>query len=209
MVGHLLRYHPAFLALQDLVAAGELGAIRHIRAHRFNFGAIRREEDAAACLAPHDISMVLALLRAEPDVVDARLAYPLGRPIADMATIALAFPGGVSADISVSWLHPEKEQRLVVTGERAIAVFDDLRPWESKLTLTRLRASPDGSGPPRRMDMEPVPVTPAEPLALECRHFLEAIAGDRLPLTDGEEAMRVMTVLDRARDPRHLIVSHG
>lgn len=198
MVGHLLRYHPAFVALQRLVETGAIGSVRHIRAHRFNFGAIRREEDVLACLAPHDISMVLALLGADPDTVESRLAHPLGRPIADMASIALGFPDGVRADISVSWLHPEKEQRLVVTCETAIAVFDDLQPWDSKLTLTRLQRPQDGSGPPQRMESEAVPLVPGEPLSIQCRCFLDAIANDRPPLTDGSEALRVMRVLESA-----------
>lgn len=201
MVGHVLRYHSAFAALLALVREGRLGAIRHIRSHRFAFGAVRREEDVLACLAPHDISMILALVGEDPAMVSARAVPVLGRPIADMAALDLRFPGGAVAEIAVSWLHPEKEQRLVVTGERGIAVFDDVRPWGAKLVFTPLRMSEDAASPiVARLAEEAVVIEPSEPLAAECRHFLACIADGRAPTTDGAEALRVMTVLERARD---------
>jgi UDP-2-acetamido-3-amino-2,3-dideoxy-glucuronate N-acetyltransferase len=201
MVGHILRYHPAFAALLALVRDGRLGAIRYIRSHRFAFGAVRREEDVLACLAPHDLSMVLALAGDEPATVSARAVRALGRPIADMASIELRFPCGAVSEIAVSWLHPEKEQRLAVIGERGMAVFDDLRPWPSKLVITPWSIDPtDPAGTLRRSEEEAVPVQPAEPLAAECRHFLDCIATGRAPTTDGAEALRVMAVLKRARD---------
>ena len=62
MVGHLMRYHPAFAQLEAMVRAGALGSLRYVYANRLNLGRIRREEDVLRSFAPHDVSMILALV---------------------------------------------------------------------------------------------------------------------------------------------------
>lgn len=196
MVGHLLQYHAAFTALRDLVAQGELGRLRRIVATRLNLGAIRQNEDALWCLAPHDVSMVLALAGEMPETVAASADRLLRPSVADAAWLRLGFPSAAAATIHVSWLHPVKEQRLVVVGSAAMAVFDDVAPWPDKLTLYRHGVAADGRV--ERAAPEPVAVVPAEPLLAQCRHFLNCIASGRAPRTGSAEALRVMAVLDRA-----------
>jgi predicted dehydrogenase len=196
MVGHILRYHPAFRRLEALATEGALGRLRRIHASRLNLGAIRAEEDALWCLAPHDVSMILALARDLPQTVTGFAERPLGRAPADAAAVRLGFAGGLSAMIQVSWLHPVKEHRLSVIGSEAMAVFDDTRPWGDKLVLYRHRVGPDLAI--ARGEPEPVAVPEGEPLKEECRHFLAAAAVGRRPPTDADEALRVMDVLARA-----------
>jgi UDP-2-acetamido-3-amino-2,3-dideoxy-glucuronate N-acetyltransferase len=199
MVGHLLQYHPAFLKLRDLIDAGELGRVQYLYSNRLNLGRIRREEDILWSFAPHDISMILALARSEPDGITAVGGRYLHKSIADVTTTHLSFPGGERAHVFVSWLHPFKEQKLVVVGDRGMAVFDDGEPWDAKIQLYRHRIDwHDGLPEPVRASMEPVPVEPAEPLELECRHFLECIEHGFTPRTDGREGVRVLRVLQAA-----------
>ena len=199
MVGHLLQYHPVFLRLKELVLAGELGRMQYLYSNRLNLGRIRREEDILWSFAPHDISMILGLVGSEPDGVWAVGSKYLHQSIADVTTTHLSFPAGERAHIFVSWLHPSKEQRLVVVGDRGMAVFDDGQPWESKLVLYRHRIDwRDGRPEPVRATGDPVGVEPSEPLQLECRHFLESMANGRPPRTDGREGLRVLRVLHAA-----------
>jgi len=135
MVGHLLQYHPVFHRLNELASTGELGRINYIYSHRLNLGKIRREENILWSFAPHDISMILSLAGEEPESVIATGANYLHRKIADVTTTHLEFASGLRAHIFVSWLHPFKEQKLVVVGNRKMAVFDDTQPWEEKLLL--------------------------------------------------------------------------
>ena len=135
MVGHLLQYHPAFLKLKELVREGRLGRLQYLYSNRLNLGKIRREEDILWSFAPHDLSMILSLVGHEPDSVESVGSYYLHQHIADVTTTHLSFPGGERAHVFVSWLHPFKEQKLVVVGSDAMAVFDDGEPWESKLLL--------------------------------------------------------------------------
>ncbi len=199
MVGHILQYHPAFMRLQELVREGRLGRLHSLSARRMNLGRIRREEDVMWDLAPHDISMVLALIGADPDRVTAIGGCHLRPDIADTASLYLGFAGGEQAGVTVSWLHPVKEHRLVVIGSEAMAVFDDGEPWERKLVLFPHRVEwRDGAPIPVRGEPVPVEVAPAEPLREECRHFLDCVRTGARPRTDGREGLRVMSVLDRA-----------
>ena len=200
MVGHILQYHPAFLALAGLVRTGALGPLMRIVSTRLNLGRIRREEDALWALAPHDVSMALALVGGEPVTVAASAGCHTHPTIADVASVELGFPGGVGAEIRVSWLHPYKEQRLVAIGRDAMAVFDDGEPWERKLVVYRHRIVDRGGVVETvRAEAEPVALAPAEPLGAECLHFLDSIRTGIAPRTDGREGLRVLDVLERAR----------
>lgn len=199
MVGHLLQYHPAFLKLKEIVRAGEVGRLQYVYSNRLNLGKIRREEDILWSFAPHDISMILALAAAEPCAVAAVGAKYLHETIADVTTTHLSFSDGMRAHIFVSWLHPFKEQRMVVVGDSGMLVFDDGEPWESKLILYRHKIEwRDGLPLPARADGQKIVVPPAEPLNLECSHFLDCIARRERPRTDGREGLRVLKVLKEA-----------
>jgi predicted dehydrogenase/acetyltransferase-like isoleucine patch superfamily enzyme len=200
MVGHLLRYHPAFLRLNELVSDGAFGRLQYIYSNRLNLGKFRREEDVFWSFAPHDISMILALAGETPESVAAVGHCYLHSRIADVTTTHLRFSNGINAHIFVSWLHPNKEQKLIVVGDRGMAVFDDSEPWPRKLTLYPHRVAwHNGIPEPSRADAQPVPVEQAEPLRLECQHFLECLRVGRQPRTDSREGIRVLRVLDAAR----------
>lgn len=197
MVGHLLQYHPAFVTLKGLALNGELGRINYIYSNRLNLGRIRREENILWSFAPHDISMILALADEEPKQVWATGGNYLHQHIADVTTTHLEFPSGLRAHVFVSWLHPFKEQKLVVVGDRKMAVFDDTLPWERKLLLYPHEISwKDHIPVPAKVDPECVPIPQKEPLLLECQHFLECIQEGNRPLTDGREGLRVLSVLN-------------
>jgi UDP-2-acetamido-3-amino-2,3-dideoxy-glucuronate N-acetyltransferase len=197
MVGHLLQYHPVFECLKELVSSGELGRINYIYSHRLNLGKIRREENILWSFAPHDISMILALAGEAPESVLATGGNYLHQKIADVTTTHLAFPSGLRAHIFVSWLHPYKEQKLVVVGDRKMAVFNDTLEWEDKLLLYPHEISWQNHIPvPAKADPERVTIDQAEPLRKECQHFLDSITNGTPPLTDGAEGLRVLRVLN-------------
>jgi UDP-2-acetamido-3-amino-2,3-dideoxy-glucuronate N-acetyltransferase len=111
----------------------------------------------------------------------------------------MAFTSGLKAHISVSWLHPYKEQKLVVIGELAMAVFDDTQPWEQKLALYRQNIDLTGEVPNLgKSDVQYINVAQSEPLKNECQHFIDVVNGRLMPLTDGDEGLRVLNVLSAA-----------
>jgi UDP-2-acetamido-3-amino-2,3-dideoxy-glucuronate N-acetyltransferase len=200
MVGHLLQYHPIFIRLKELAHSGELGRINYIYSHRLNLGKIRREENILWSFAPHDISMILALAGEAPDAVMATGANYLHKKIADVTTTHLEFPSGLHAHIFVSWLHPFKVQQLVVVGERKMAVFDDTQPWPDKLLLYPHQITWQNNIPvPVKGEPERLEIPQAEPLRMECEHFLQCMSNGCRPSTDGAEGLRVLQVLNAAQ----------
>jgi UDP-2-acetamido-3-amino-2,3-dideoxy-glucuronate N-acetyltransferase len=199
MVGHLLWYHPAILKLKELIDTGELGRIQYIYSNRLNLGKIRREENILWSFAPHDISVILGLLGETPNSVIAQGGNYLHEQIADTTVTLLSFPSGVKAHIFVSWLHPFKEQKLIVVGDRKMAVFDDMEK-KGKLLLYPHSIQWKGQIPiANRAEAQPVEVGTEEPLREECAHFLESVRSRRSPRTDGEEGLRVLSVLQRCQ----------
>jgi UDP-2-acetamido-3-amino-2,3-dideoxy-glucuronate N-acetyltransferase len=196
MVGHLLWYHPAVLKLKALIDSGELGRIQYIYSNRLNLGRIRREENILWSFAPHDISVILGLAGEMPHAIDAFGGNYLREQIADVTVSLLAFPSGVKAHVFVSWLHPYKEQKLIVVGDRKMAVFNDMEAHD-KLVLYPHTINWNNQLPvPARADAQVVVIENAEPLRNECLHFLDCVRTRQTPRTDAREAIRVLTVLD-------------
>ena len=194
MVGHILQYHPAVRKLKELIAVGTLGRINYVYSNRLNMGKIRTEENILWSFAPHDISVVLGLLGEDPVSVTCEGGHYLSSSVADVTMSQMSFASGVRAHIFVSWLHPFKEQRLVVVGSEKMAVFDDTAA--DKLVLYSHRVEWKDRVPNAvKAEAEPVAIESTEPLRAECQHFLDCLTSRRAPLTDGREGVRVLRVL--------------
>jgi UDP-2-acetamido-3-amino-2,3-dideoxy-glucuronate N-acetyltransferase len=197
MVGHILEYHPGIITLKELVRSGRLGKIQYLYSNRLNLGRVRREENILWSFAPHDVAIILRLLGEMPESVSATGGSYLQPDIADVTVSTFAFPGGVRAHIHVSWLHPFKEQKLVVVGDQAMAVFDD---QTKELSLYKHAIDWVDRVPiPRRADPELIPYSQDEPLRAECQDFLDAIRTRKAPIADGESGLRVLEVLSRCQ----------
>jgi predicted dehydrogenase len=197
MVGHVLEYHPAVVKLRELVASGALGKVQYIYSNRLSLGKVRREENILWSFAPHDIAIILRLMGSMPLQVVATGGAYVQPNIADVTVTNLLFDNGVRAHVHVSWLHPFKEQRLVVIGSRKMASFDDV---SKQLVLYDQRVEVEKGQPaPVKGEAEPVEFAKDEPLRLECRAFLDAIATRTPPLTDGRSGLRVLQVLGAAQ----------
>jgi len=196
MVGHVLEYHPAIIRLKEMVDAGDLGKINYIHSTRLNLGKFRAEENILWSFAPHDISVILLLLNEMPTQVSAHGGNYLNREIADVTMTTMTFASGVKSHIFVSWLHPYKEQKLVIVGDRKMAVFNDVTPDEKLLLYSHRIDWIERMPVPRKEDAEVIPIAQAEPLRAECEHFLKCIDTRRQPKTDGNNGLRVLEILE-------------
>jgi len=197
MVGHVLEYHPAVVRLQEMVQHGDLGRVQYIYSNRLSLGKVRREENILWSFAPHDVAVILRLMGTLPFQVTACGGNYVQPNIADVTVTNLLFDNGVRAHIFVSWLHPFKEQRLVVIGSAKMASFDDVA---KKLVVYDQHVDiQDGQPVPVKGDGQEVAFADDEPLRLECQAFLSAIATRQPPLTDGESGLRVLKVLQAAQ----------
>ncbi len=196
MVGHILLYHPAIIKLKEIINSGELGKINYVYSNRLNLGKIRSEENILWSFAPHDISAILYLLEEMPSQVVAQGGNYLNQEIADVTISVLSFKSGVKSHIFVSWLHPNKEQKLIIVGDKKMAVFDDTI-IEGKLQIHDKGVEWVRRQPVlRKNGATIVPIETYEPLKAECQHFLECTESGTIPRTDGINGIKVLRVLN-------------
>lgn len=199
MVGHLLEYHPAVVKLKEIIDSGGLGKINYIYSNRLNLGKVRNEENILWSFAPHDISVIRMLIGEEPSEVTSIGANYLNPEVADITVSNLNFKSGVKAHIFVSWLHPFKEQRLVVIGDKKMAVFEDSA--KDKLKIYDQGFVWKNRIPVPRKDGETViSYNDQEPLKLECLHFIDSITNNSTPKTDGISGFKVLKVLKACQE---------
>jgi predicted dehydrogenase len=199
MVGHLLEYHPGVAKLKEIVDSGELGEVHYVYSNRLNLGKVREAENALWSLGAHDVSVLLHLLEEEPTEVLARGESFLREGVEDVVFCYLRFPSGRLAHMHLSWLDPHKERRFTVVGSRRMATFDDME-LERKVTVYDKGFDRDfrnyGEYITRSGDVMSPQVSNAEPLRIECRHFVECVANGAEPRSGAPSAQRTVRVLE-------------
>ncbi len=212
MVGHTFLYNAAVLKVREFVQSGELGEIYYLYSQRLNLGRVRQDVDAMWNFAPHDLSIILYWLGKMPQRVSARGSAYLQKNIADVVFLQLEFEGGVTANIHVSWLDPNKVRRMTVVGSAKMVVYDDVptdykvRVYDRGITRQNLSASLgefDSFGNfqliQRAGDMLMPKVDFVEPLKVQCQHFIDCIVNEQKPLSDGENGLQVVRILEAAQ----------
>ena len=205
MVGHLLLYHPAVLKLKSYIRSGELGKILYLYSTRVNLGKIREEENALWSLTSHDVSVALFLLEDTPEEVTAKGESYIRKGIEDVVFVTLKFKNDVLVQIHASWLDPHKMRKFTVVGSKKMAVFDDMQTSEKirlydkgvdhkvdYQTYAEYLALRNGDINIPRIDM-------MEPLQIECQHFLDCIKNDSQPISNGDNGMETLKVLEAAQ----------
>lgn len=201
MIGHLLQYHPVFVRLKEIVSDGLLGHITYIRSNRLSLGKIRSEEDVLWSFAPHDISMILSLVDSNPKSILSNSAIINQENISDLSSIYIDFENKTKANINVSWFNPFKEHKLIVHGDKKMAVFDDTQPWESKLSILDYDLTKNlGEISLEKKGSEFISTEEKEPLKEECKHFVDVVNENIKPRTDSQEGIRVLEILQRASE---------
>ena len=207
MVGHILSYHPAINELKRLINKGRLGKINYIYSNRLNLGRVRTEEDVSLSFAPHDISAILELLEEEPVSISAHNGSYITKDISDTTIMTMQFSSGVKAHIFVSWLHPYKEQKLVVVGTKAMVLFNDLTVEKLFIYPHKIEQKRGGIPLVQKAEYELIPelLNHMEPLKLECEHFIDCVRTRAKPRTDGESGLKVLRVLEACRKDHQFI----
>ncbi|MBE0477979.1 Gfo/Idh/MocA family oxidoreductase [Candidatus Aerophobetes bacterium] len=206
MVGHLLRYHPAVLKMREKIETGELGKIFYIQSQRLALGRVRRVENVMWCLATHDVYTAVYLLGRYPEKVIAvgKSFLQKEKGIEDVVFLTLFFDEEVFAHIHTSWIDQEKVRKTKVVGEKKMIVFDELASPICKLKMydKGIHVEQEKSGinfHVRENNEAIVNVDDKQPLREECLHFIKCIEENSPPLTDGEEGLKVVKVLEAAQ----------
>ncbi len=205
MVGHLLEYHPVVTRLREMIGREDLGKLHYIYSQRVNLGTVRTDENALWNFAPHDISVIMFLLGVAPTDVAARGQCYLQPGVEDVVFLTMNFDGKAMAHVHVSWLDPHKIRKLTLVGNRKMAVFDDLEATEKLRIYDKgAQISQDYNTFAEYVGLRFGDITMpyikvSEPLQIECRHFIDCVRTRKQPLSDGQDGLRVVKVLDAAQ----------
>ena len=200
MPGHLLLYHPGVRKLKELVDEGAVGDVLCVYTNRQNLGIVRANENALWSLGVHDLSVILWLIGEDPVEAVAHGRDFLNPGVEDVVFCYLRFPSGKIAHMHLSWLDPHKMRRMTVVGNEKMVVFDDME-LERKVTVYEKgpwrKSEAYGEWQTRTGDIHIPKIDTAEPLRLECRAFLDLIAGEGDRRAVAEDGARVVRALDR------------
>ncbi len=200
MIGHILQYHSAVIKLKELIDNGELGHIRYIYSNRLNIGKLRTEENVLWSFAPHDISLIIMFMNnEEPLNIQAHGGSYVNSNIYDTTLTTLEFKNGIKSHVFVSWLHPFKEQKLVVVGSEKMAVFDDVSKEKLFLYPHKIKWEKGIIPVAEKADFVTVEFEQKQPLEEELLHFIDCIETRKIPRTDGVEGLKVLKILEAAQ----------
>jgi predicted dehydrogenase len=203
MTGHTFLYSPAVRKIKEIVKCGDIGEIRYICARRLNLGLFQKDINVAWDLAPHDISIILHIMEDRPTVVNCQGSAHITPGVEDVTTMWLGFPGERSAIVHSSWLDPRKIREMTIVGSKRMIVYDDVSPLE-KIRIFDARVE----RPPHYDtfaefhyayhygDVYIPYIKQEEPLKNECQHFLDCIRQGTQPLTDGEDGLELVRILE-------------
>lgn len=202
MVGHLLLYHPAVRKLKEILDSGSMGEIYYMYSQRVNLGIIRKDENSLWNFAPHDVSVILYLMDEVPYAVNATGKAYVQKELEDVVFVTLHFPSGKIAHIHISWLDPHKIRKLTIVGSEKMVVFDDMEATEKiriyDKGIAKIGDSYADAITLRFGDIHIPRIDLKEPLLIECQHFVECIEKDMKPLTDGQNGLTTVKVLEAA-----------
>ena len=201
MVGHILQYHSAVIELKRMIDDGELGKIRYIYSNRLNIGKLRTEENVLWSFAPHDISLILMFMNGEePIKVMAHGGSYINKDIFDTTLTTIEFRNGVKGHVFVSWLHPFKEQKLVVVGSEKMVVFDDVSKEKLFIYPHKIKWQQGKIPVAEKADFTTVAIESNQPMEEELKHFIECMKTRKSPKTDGNEWLIVLRILEQEQN---------
>lgn len=203
MVGHLLLFHPAIIKIKEVICEGKIGDLRYVYSNRLNLGKVRTGENVLWSLAPHDISILNYLVGSLPYTVKASGGCYLQNGIDDVVYASYSYPDNIKAHIFVSWLHPFKEQRLVVIGSKAILAFEDSSPEKELHFYDSGIEWIDGKPAKREMPASIISYEPSSPLENELKHFIGSLDSE-ITVADGRSGHEVVEILEKTEKCLHM-----
>ena len=197
MVGHILLFHPAIRKIKDMVDGGKIGELYYLCSTRLNLGTVRSEENVFWSFAPHDISICNFIVGSPAVEVSTSGGKYLQNDISDIVMAQMEYPGNVKAHIFVSWLHPFKEQRIIVIGSKGMLSFDDASKEKHIYFHNKKIAFEDGLPQKIEEPDEIITYDTSRALDNELQYFVDKL-DKKIEIADGESGLEVVKVLENA-----------
>lgn len=198
-VGHIERFNPAVVALEEQLRRGALKRIYTVRTVRGGPLPDRiRDVGVAIDLATHDLDIICHLLGDRPIRAYAETTRNVHTSHEDLLYGLLAFASGALAQLDVNWLTPEKQRHLTVLGQEGMFHVDLLH---QSLSFTRGSAelAPKylgGFAPTFAGETISLPVAEAEPLRLELDAFFSVVRSRSTPAVTAEQGVWALALAE-------------
>jgi len=203
MVGHTFLYSPAVRKIKEIVDNGDIGDLRYISARRLNLGLFQKDINVAWDLAPHDISIILHIMGEPPHTLNCSGSAHITRGVEDVTSMFLHFSKEKSAIVQSSWLDPKKVREMTIVGSERMIVYDDVAAQEKiKIFDVRVERPPhydtfaEFHYAYHYGDLYSPYIKQDEPLKTECQHFLDCIQTGATPITDGQQGLEIVKILE-------------
>jgi len=201
MVGHVMLFHPAITKIKDLISEGKIGKLQYLYSNRLHLGTVRKEENSLWSFAPHDISIFQFFINSDPNSIVSSGGAFLQPSIHDTTITILHYPDNIVGHIFVSWLHPFKEHRLVVIGDKGMLSYEDSSPKKELLYYEKGIDWINGEPIKRDGPTEVIPYEKMQPLQQEMIEFINNIEGNgKNYRANGEKGLEVLQILHKAEE---------
>ncbi|HYW48158.1 MAG TPA: Gfo/Idh/MocA family oxidoreductase [Bryobacteraceae bacterium] len=178
-VGHLERFNPAVVELERRATLPLFFEV-----HRLNqFSARSLDVDVVLDLMIHDVDIVLALTRTEPQELRAAGISILSEKV-DIANVRLQFPNGCVANLTASRVSTERVRKLRLFQPNQYLSLDYGRQDLAVFSV--------GAG--RRIGFEQAQVPKIEPLKAQLDAFLDCVKTRESPKCSGPAARQTLGV---------------
>src|SRR5215469_11577664 len=203
MVDHTFLFTGAVRKIRELTESGALGDLYYYDSLRVNLGLFQHDVSVIWDLAPHDLSIMDHIIRAEPEAIVATGEKHLNG-VEDVAFMTVYFPRNVIAHINVNWLSPVKIRTTLIGGQKKMVVWNDLvadekvRVYDKGVQITSGDGIRDLLVSYRSGDMWAPQLEQVEALQAEMGYFADCIMNNKVPFNDGHAGLRVVRMLEAA-----------
>lgn len=207
MVGHVFLYSPEILKLKKVISSEDFGDILYVYTKRLNLGQVQ-SCGVVQDLLPHDISIINFLLDKKCSSISVYGVSHILKGVEDIAFINMKYDN-ISVNAHLSWLDPNKVRDTVVVGSKQMAVCDSI---DKKISIYNKSIDIGAMEEAMSVDyarhllcycygdiVQPY-IEAYEPLAAECKEFIDCIRENRMPLANGELGLNVVEVLEAAKN---------
>jgi predicted dehydrogenase len=187
-VGHVERYHPAIVAVADMVRTS-----RYVELERLGvFSGRSLDIDVLLDLLIHDLNLVLSLLQSNVSDVRA-VGVPVVTGKVDMTKVWLELENGAVANLTASRVaqDPSRKQRFFGSD-----FYVSVDTHKREVKGTRLVRDANGGSSLQPFEL---PIENREPLRAENEAFLKCVRDRSRPIVAGEDGLAAVALADRVR----------
>ena len=205
MVDHTFLFTGAVRKIRELTDSGALGDLYYYDSLRVNLGLFQHDVSVVWDLAPHDLSIMDHVIKAEPEAIVATGEKHLNG-VEDVAFMTIYFPQNIIAHINVNWLSPVKIRTTLIGGQKKMVVWNDLvadekvRVYDKGVQITSGEGIRDLLVSYRTGDMWAPQLEQTEALHAELEYFTSCILNNKTPFNDGHAGLRVVRMLEAAEE---------